>query len=134
MLKKRWGLHKENTPETMVKQELLRMVSELPHLAGVVHLLKIHFTDRVDLAAVTGSGGLLINPETFVPLDSWDATFVLAHECMHLCLQHHERDFGKYPLWTNIAMDAVINDMLSQQLQMFVPCWTATNGRSCQGA
>ena len=45
---------------------------------------------RVPTAAVTPSGRVLVNPEWFPSLGRHEATFVMAHELMHLCLTQPE--------------------------------------------
>jgi hypothetical protein len=71
----------------------LRLVcATLPHLAGLAAAVRLYVDDRVSTAAVTRGGRVLVNPQWFGALDTASATFVMAHELLHLCLRTHERD------------------------------------------
>jgi predicted metal-dependent peptidase len=100
----------------------LRMVcAAMPHLAGLASAVRLHADDRVSTAAVSRSGRVLVNPQWFTELDLPAATFVMAHELMHLCLRTHERSARTDGELFNWAHDYVINDMLSEQLHQPVP-------------
>lgn len=97
--------------------------AELPHLAGLAHQVELLEDERVASAAVTPTGRVLLNPQWFGELELREATFVLAHELLHLALGHHQRlDFSKEARLSNLAADAVINDMLEVELRMPPPC------------
>lgn len=96
---------------------------ELPHLSGLAHQVELLVDDRVASAAVTPTGRVLLNEEWFGDLTLKEAAFVLAHELLHLALNHHQRlDFRKEGQLSNIAADAIINDMLEVELGMPPPC------------
>lgn len=99
---------------------------ELPHLSGLAHQVELLADSRVATAAVTPSGRVLLNPDWFTELELTEATFIMAHELLHLALEHHARlDFSKpeSARLANLAADAVINDMLMTELLRYnVPC------------
>jgi hypothetical protein len=100
----------------------LRLVcAAMPHLSGLASAVRLYADDRVSTAAVTRGGRVLVNPEWFTDLDLPSATFVMAHELMHLCLRTHERSTRTDGTLFNWAHDYVINDMLSEQLHQPVP-------------
>lgn len=97
--------------------------ANLPHLAGLAHAVELVEDPRIETAAVTPSGLILLNPEWVSLLSLPDATFVMAHELLHLALKHHSRsELNVDPWLANVAADCVINDMLCQDLGMEVPC------------
>src|SRR5262249_36375180 len=61
------------------------------------------------------------NPKWIHELTYADASFVMAHELLHLCLQTHERSIGTDKRIFNWAHDYIINDILSFQLAQAVP-------------
>src|SRR5262249_38643799 len=104
----------------------LRLVcATLPHLSGLAAAVRLHVDDRVATAAVTRTGRVLVNPQWFVALDMPSATFVMAHELLHLCLRTHERSTGTDGEVFNWAHDYIINDILANELGQPVPA----NGR-----
>jgi predicted metal-dependent peptidase len=100
----------------------LRLVcAAMPHLSGLASAVRLYADDRISTAAVSRSGRVLVNPEWFTSLDLPSATFVMAHELMHLCLRTHERGTRTDGELFNWAHDYVINDMLAEQLHQPVP-------------
>jgi hypothetical protein len=109
----------------------LRLVcATLPHLAGLAAAVRLYVDDRVSTAAVTRGGRVLVNPQWFGALDMPSATFVMAHELLHLCLRTHERGTGTDGLMFNWAHDYIINDILVHELGQPVPA----NGLAYRGA
>ena len=103
-------------------QQALRLASaSLPHLAGLVRLARLKPSRRVPVAAVAASGLTLVHPELFAKMPMADATFVLAHELMHLALDTHGREEGTHPLVANFAHDYIINDILREELERDPP-------------
>lgn len=94
------------------KQALRLASADMPHLAGLAHLIRLKATHRIGVAAVAPSGLVLVNPKVFASVPLADAAFVLAHELLHLALDTHARGEGEHPLAVNFAHDYVINDML----------------------
>ena len=111
---------KETTIER-VQQALRRAVLSLPHLAGLAHLVRIEVDSRVQSMGIFPSGRLLVNPKWFSTLGPAEATFVAAHELMHLALRSHDRCSGAEKNAFNRAHDYIINDMLCMELEQSVP-------------
>ncbi len=98
-------------------RQALRLVeATLPHLSGLVRQVRLVATERAPVAAVSASGLTLLNPNVFRSLPIPDATYILAHELMHLALDTHGRAGCADRLTVNIAHDYIINDMLSEEL------------------
>src|SRR5207302_3116681 len=58
-------------------RQALRLVSaDLPHLAGLAHLVRMKVTKKVPVAAVADSGLVLLNPAVFSSVPLADAAFV----------------------------------------------------------
>ncbi len=77
------------------------------------------FTDRIDTAAVsfdikTGQTQFLLNKDFYGKLNEHTRLFTVAHEAMHILLEHGLRTIKKNhdPEISNIAQDIVINEML----------------------
>jgi predicted metal-dependent peptidase len=113
----------EQDPKTLASvQNALRLVcAALPHLSGLARAVRVRIDRRVATAGIFASGRLLVNPEFFAELDRAGATFVMAHELLHLALRSHERSTGSDPHRFNCAHDYIINDMLVHDLGGSVP-------------
>jgi predicted metal-dependent peptidase len=103
------------------KQAMRLVCGEMPHLAGLAHLVRLKPSDHFDVAAVGASGLLCVNPEVFSRTPLADAAFVLAHELLHLALDTHRRQGDADPYLVNVAHDYIINDMLSEEMGRAVP-------------
>lgn len=100
----------------------LRLASaSLPHLSGLARLVRLKATRRVEVAAVSSSGLILIHPDVFATIPAADAAYVLAHELLHLALDTHGRQGHAPPLLTNYAHDYIINDMLREEFHRSPP-------------
>jgi hypothetical protein len=100
----------------------LRLASiSLPHLAGLARLVRLRADPRVGSLGIFPSGLLVIDPEWFNALDRRGATFVIAHELLHLALQTHARVGDADRASFNVAHDYVINAMLANRLHMEPP-------------
>jgi predicted metal-dependent peptidase len=109
----------------------LRMVCiSLPYLVGLVQQIRINVDDRIQTIGIFASGRLVISPSWFLQLSLSDATFIMAHELMHLVLQTHNRSDKEQARLVNIAHDYIINDILSELLDKDVPA----NGLVWEGA
>jgi len=53
-----------------------------------------------------------INPDFWNSIDLYKKTFVIAHECLHVYLEHGRRMSGMNPRIANIAADIVVNHYL----------------------
>jgi predicted metal-dependent peptidase len=103
------------------RQALRLVCAEMPHLAGLAHLVRPHATAEFDVAAVGASGLLCVNPDVFARVPLADAAFVLAHELLHLALDTHRRQGDADPYLVNVAHDYIINDMLAGEMGRGVP-------------
>jgi predicted metal-dependent peptidase len=68
--------------------------------------------DPVQTMGITATGKILLNPEFTMGMEKEEVTGVLAHEMLHLVLQHHERRGGRDPWLWNVATDMCINSAL----------------------
>jgi predicted metal-dependent peptidase len=103
------------------KQALRLVCGEMPHLAGLAHLVRLKPSGYFDVAAVGSSGLLCVNPDVFARVPLADAAFVLAHELLHLALDTHRRQGSADPYLVNVAHDYIINDILSAEMGRAVP-------------
>lgn len=104
------------------KRALRCVCANLPHLVELAYKVELIVDKRVSTAAVTPGGRVLLNPDWYGTLDLADATFVMAHELLHLAFRHHQRfTTAQDRRMCNIAADCVINDMLCEELRLAVP-------------
>src|ERR1700757_4574927 len=76
-------------------------------------LFRLGAQARSSIATMATDGvSLYFNPEFVEGLSSAELIGTLAHECMHLALQHHTRRVGRNPRRWNMACDYAINPML----------------------
>lgn len=81
-------------------------------------------TDRIETAGVTNHA-MYINPAFFNPLKLVDQAQILAHEVLHLALEHRRRRRWRDKMKWNIAADVVINYMIERQgFKMLPDCAT----------
>jgi len=93
----------------------------LPHLSGLASAVQLLPDERINSASICASGRLLFNPQWLTQMSLFDASFIMAHELMHLALKTHERSEGSEQAYYNIAHDLIINDILEQELEIPVP-------------
>jgi len=86
----------------------------LPYLAELTHNIELVATDKIATAGIFASGKLIYNPEWLGNLSLVDATFVIAHEVMHLALNSHQRTDNTNRELFNITHDFIINDLLKK--------------------
>lgn len=77
----------------------------------ILFSLKQEFTESIPTLATNGKK-LLINPEFFIKFDQKTQITFLAHETLHVALDHMHRIQDRDPELWNIAADYVINDSL----------------------
>lgn len=92
-----------------------------PHLCGLAESVELHAWNTVPVAAISASGRLLYNPAVFDSISLSDATFVLAHELMHLVWESHARARPEDARLVNVTHDILINGHLKRALNMPVP-------------
>ena len=89
----------------------------LPWLSGLAQAVRVEVDNRVSVAAVTQSGRILINSGVFSDLPLGDATFVMAHELLHLAFDTFRRSSIKEDReMVNRAHDYIINGILGRDL------------------
>lgn len=106
-----------------VAEQALRMVSiNMPWLAPLIYAVQIVVNDRFPVAAVTKTGRVLVNPIVFTTIAIREATYVIAHELLHVALDtfSRETDFDDAET-VNMAHDYIINDFLRSELHMDPP-------------
>ena len=103
--------------------EKLRLMTTHRFFASILlHLKFVESEDPECTMGVNAYGTCNYNPDWVMQLSGNDLRFVLCHELMHVILRHCYR----YPtpiespqLW-NIAVDAIVNDILLNQEQFMV--------------
>ena len=81
---------------------------------GVPQLVESVGTAGIQFEKKTGRQlGFLFNPKWWNQLNPYQRAFIVAHECLHVILNHGIRSVSaKYPQLSNVAMDVVVNTML----------------------
>ena len=96
---------------------MFRMFQDFPFWAFLVEKCKVILlpatNDRIATAAIDKSGNIYFNETFLTSISDSMLSFVLAHEVMHLLLDHHSRKCSRHSLMWNVAGDALINTMLS---------------------
>lgn len=110
----------------------LRMVSiNMPWLSSLAVAVTVVVDERINIAAVSASGRVLVNPLVFSSIPLTDAMFIMAHELLHLALDTFGRATGfDDHEKVNHAHDYIINDLLRMELGMSPPL----NGLELYGA
>ena len=97
---------------------MFRMFKDFPFWGFLIAKCNVKLVngekDKVPTACVDRSGNIYFNQEFFDELSEDMIHFVLAHEVMHLLLDHHSRLGGRQAFLWNVAGDVLINEMLSE--------------------
>ncbi|MEW6726346.1 DUF2201 family putative metallopeptidase [Desulforudis sp. 1088] len=84
-----------------------------PFLGILLHKMRIVLNGEVPTIGATTSGEVLVNPFYWSRIDETEAkTFLLLHEALHLGFRHPWQLDGKDVDAWNLAVDAVVNEML----------------------
>ncbi|WP_198174839.1 vWA domain-containing protein [Spirosoma arboris] len=102
------------TASELAKQALHVVRITIPYLAELTLNIELVPTNQVATAAIFASGRLIYNPDWLVQLSLHDASFVMAHEMMHLALRSHYRSSQEDAKLFNITHDYLINDILKR--------------------
>ncbi len=96
--------------------------SRLPLLLPLLDKARISFDNRIDTACVYPSGRILISPLFTANLGSYELSYIISHELLHLYYKSAEqgREF-KNPHLVNVAHDFIINGRLSCEYMMIPP-------------
>jgi predicted metal-dependent peptidase len=94
---------------------MFRMFQDFPFWAFLIERCNVKLTEdakRVPTACIDRKGNIYLNREFFNSLSDTMMHFVLAHEVMHMLLDHHSRQGGRQKFLWNVAGDILINGML----------------------
>ena len=100
--------------ETNIKitRAKIQLQNEKPFFAYLIMNMKFIKKKEIETIGVDILGNCYYNPEFIDKLSEGDLKGVLAHEVLHLVLEHLERGKDKQPRIHNIATDLCINDLL----------------------
>lgn len=87
------------------------MLDKYPAFGTVLNDVKIKYTKKVPTAATDGST-IYVNKEFLRSKTPDERVFILAHETLHIALNHLSRAKDRDPMSWNYATDAVINERL----------------------
>ena len=115
----------------------LAMVEALfPNAVHVLAAMDVRLDDRVETAAVTPSGRMLVAPAFMDTLTVQQVVFIVAHELYHVLYGVFDRfdsDTPPYRRWlVKVAHDFIINDMLEKKFAE-AEFSSARNGTSSAG-
>lgn len=115
------GGHAEKDTEnkTNVQKAVAWFMDHFPLLGGMAAAFRIKedtvLCQRHDISVAAVDpieGEVFVNPACGYTVEEW--IFVMAHEFLHVGLQHHTRSHGRNVYLWNIACDFVINDWLEE--------------------
>lgn len=89
----------------------VKLVLDHPFFGVISMRLPVVWTDKVPTAAVDGRK-MYFNPEFVTGLSDDELVFLVAHECMHLMLNHCTRRGNRDPKRWNYAGDYLGNELL----------------------
>jgi predicted metal-dependent peptidase len=93
------------------------LIRTYPFVGSLLPKLRVVYMPNSDaIAAVDGTR--IIIGRRFLGLRDEERIAVLAHEALHLGLQHPSRCSDKDPVICNIAADVVVNDMLRKEIRL----------------
>ena len=100
--------------EQKIFRARFNLYSSHPFFAQIAQYLKPQVCNLIPTVTITANSDLLINEAFAEQLNKEDMTWVLAHEVMHLVTVTHGRmPDGAYPIIWNVASDAVINYIIT---------------------
>ena len=102
------------TTKEQITKTRISLSRKYPFFGYLAMYLKPVITNKIETACVQLDGTLKVNPKFFSELDDAEKEAVIAHEVMHLALEHIQRSRGKEPKLRNITDDAVNNAILSK--------------------
>jgi len=98
-----------------VNKCMFNMFRDFPFWAFLIEKCNVKLTnntDKVPTACIDKHGNIYFSKLFFDSLCDNHIHFVLAHEVMHLLLDHHNRRGAREPFIWNVAGDVLINEML----------------------
>lgn len=101
--------------EDLIRKVRIKFLYETPFFANLSLYLNLKEDKSIPSMAVDFKGNLLYNPEWVMQLSFEQLKTVVAHETLHLALQHLLRlEHRKKLLW-NIAIDFAVNQIISEE-------------------
>lgn len=96
------------------KRAVIALGTKFPHFLPIHAHLRSRYieTDSIPTMAISSDGTLSVNPTFVLSLPLAELSGVLAHEMMHLILQHSARAQARNHLLWNCACDMAINTAL----------------------
>lgn len=89
----------------------IKLVLDFPFYGVISMQCPVEWTEKVPTAAVDGRR-MYFNPQFITGLTDPQLVFLIAHECMHLMLNHCTRRHGRDPKRWNFAGDYIGNEFL----------------------
>lgn len=108
------------TPEQLLSASILRLRLHSPFFATLAMMAPVVFTHAIDTAATDGES-LFFNPDFLCRLKPSQRDGLLAHELLHAALLHVPRLGTRNPLLWNVAVDIVVNGMVSAEQHLDLP-------------
>ena len=102
-----------------IEKIIVRFKIKYPHFETIIDRLPIVLDDTIETACTDGEK-LYFNKQFMESLDEEEQLFTLAHEVLHVALNHIDRCLGKNMYYWNLATDAVINDYLRNSGLKFI--------------
>jgi len=99
--------------EDNLKKAKVQVVLYQPFFANIILRRVIELKDDVATAYCTAAGKIVVGTAFAAKLTVRQLVGLLAHEAMHYAMLHHLRVGWRKPRPANIAMDKVINDILT---------------------
>ena len=93
------------------------LIRTYPFVGSLLPKLRVVYMPNSDAVAAVDGTRIIIG-RRFLDLQDEERIAVLAHEALHLGLQHVSRCVDKDPMICNIAADVVVNDMLQREVKL----------------
>lgn len=100
-----------NVPSRLTKAKA-QLVIHHPFFASILLRRELKPREDIPTMGVNKRGDMFYNPKWVETLTTQQGVFVLAHEVMHVALQHFARTGGRNAAKANKAQDCVINETL----------------------
>ncbi len=112
---------KPTTPRERISKARIKLLDRFPFFGSIAMKMVIHemTPEEVEQTGCTTAGvdiygNLFYNPAWIDEIDDEFVLFTMAHEVLHLCMKHPERLGGRqHEIW-NLAVDATVNNTLSE--------------------
>jgi predicted metal-dependent peptidase len=103
-----------------VSRAVTKLAFEVPFFGSCALSVGTLATDQIPTAATDGKT-ILYNEEFVNSLSEAETVGLICHEVMHIIWQHCQQFKDKDPKLCNVAMDYIINDTLSYEMNMDLP-------------